>query len=211
MRIQSSSRCSVRCRFDSAFSSCCEPALLLLEPAGVVAFVRDAAAAIEFENPAGDVVEEVAIVRDGDDRARVILQEPFEPGHRLGVEVVGRFVEQQQVGRQQQQAAQRDAAAFAARQRRDVGISRRAAQRVHREVEARIEVPRVGRVDAVLQLRLLVEHLVHLLGRHLLAELHVDGVVAFEQRLDLGDAFLDVAAHVLRGIELRFLRQVADR
>ena len=43
---------------------------LLLEPAGVVAFVGNAVAAIELENPAGDVVEEVAIVRDRDDRAR---------------------------------------------------------------------------------------------------------------------------------------------
>ena len=35
---------------------------------------------------------------DGDDRARVLLEVALEPGHRLGVEVVGRLVEQQQVG-----------------------------------------------------------------------------------------------------------------
>ena len=73
-------------------------------------------AAIELENPAGDVVEEVAIVGDGDDRARVVLEEALEPGDRFGVEMVGRLVEQQQVGRLQQQPAQRDAAALAARQ-----------------------------------------------------------------------------------------------
>ena len=43
---------------------------LLLEPRRVVALVRNAVAAVELENPAGDVVEEVAIVRDGDDGAR---------------------------------------------------------------------------------------------------------------------------------------------
>ena len=75
------------------------------------------AAAIELENPAGDVVEEVAIVRDGDDRAGIVLEEALEPGDRFGVEMVGRLVEQQQVGRLQQQPAQRDAAALAARQR----------------------------------------------------------------------------------------------
>src|SRR5262249_30521769 len=37
-----------------------EALLLLLEPRGVVALVRDAAAAVELEDPAGDVVEEVA-------------------------------------------------------------------------------------------------------------------------------------------------------
>ena len=75
-------------------------------------------AAIELENPAGDVVEEVAIVRDRDDGARVVLEEPLEPRDRLGVEVVGRLVEQQQVGRLQQQPAERHAAPLAARQRR---------------------------------------------------------------------------------------------
>ena len=70
--------------------------------------------AVEFEDPAGHVVEEVAIVRDGDDRARVFLQEVLEPGDRLGIEMVGRLVEQQHVRLGQQQSAQRDPAAFAA-------------------------------------------------------------------------------------------------
>ena len=121
-------------------------------------------------------------MRDGDDRAGIVLEEALEPGHRLGVEVVGRLVEQQQVGRLQQQPAQRDAAALAAGERRDVGVGRRQAQRIHRHLEARIEIPRVRRLDLVLQPRLLVEDLVHLLRRHVLAELHVDGVVAIEQR-----------------------------
>ncbi len=58
----------------------------------------------------------------------VVLEEPLEPGHRLGVEVVGRLVEQEQVGSSQQQPAQRHAATFATRQvrhrrrrRREVG------------------------------------------------------------------------------------------
>ena len=82
-------------------------------------------AAIELENPAGDVVEEVAIVRHGDDGARIVLQEPLEPGDRFGVEVVGRLVEQQQVGRLQQQPAQRDAAPLAAGERGHVRVGRR--------------------------------------------------------------------------------------
>ena len=73
--------------------------LLLLEPRGVVALVGDAAAAVELEDPAGDVVEEVAIVGDRDDRALVLGQVALEPGDRLGVEVVRRLVEEQQVGR----------------------------------------------------------------------------------------------------------------
>ena len=174
-----------------------QPLLLLLEPRRVVAFPGNAAAAVELENPAGDVVEEIAIVRDGDDGAGVVLEEALEPGDRFGVEMVGRLVEQQQVGRLQQQAAQRDAAALAARQRRDVGIGGRQPQRVHRQLEPRVEIPGVGRVDLVLNSRLLVEDLVHLVGRQVLAELRVHLVVARQQRLDGGDALFDVAEDVL--------------
>ena len=94
-----------------------EARLLLLQPARVVALERDALAVVELEDPLGDVVEEVAVVGDRDDGAGVVLQEPFEPEHRLGVEVVGRLVEQQQVGACQQQTAQRDPALLATRQR----------------------------------------------------------------------------------------------
>ncbi len=72
--------------------------------------------AVELEDPLGHVVEEVPIVGDGDHGAGVLLQEPLEPGDRLGVEVVGRLVEQQQVGPREQQPAQRDPAPLAARQ-----------------------------------------------------------------------------------------------
>ena len=72
--------------------------LLGLQPARVVALVGDPPPAVELEDPAGDVVEEVAIVGDRDDRALVILKMALEPRHRLGVEVVGRLVQQQQVG-----------------------------------------------------------------------------------------------------------------
>ena len=82
-----------------------EPRLLLLEPARVVALVRDALAAVELEDPAGDVVEEVPVVRDGDDGARVVGEEALEPRDRLGVEMVRRLVEQQQIRRRQQQPA----------------------------------------------------------------------------------------------------------
>ena len=71
---------------------------------------------------AADVVEEVAVVGDGDDRAGVVGEEPFEPGHRLGVEVVGGLVEEQQVGAAQQEPAERDPALLAAGQCVDLGV-----------------------------------------------------------------------------------------
>ena len=84
----------------------------------VVALERDAPAAVELEDPAGDVVEEVAVVGHRDDGARVVREVALEPGDRLGVEMVRRLVEEQQVGRREQQPAERDAAPLAAGERR---------------------------------------------------------------------------------------------
>ena len=73
--------------------------LLLVEPRRVVPFPGNTRAAVELENPAGHIVEEIAIVRHGDDGARVVLEKALEPGDRFGVEVVGRLIEEQQIRR----------------------------------------------------------------------------------------------------------------
>jgi len=149
-------------------------------------------------------------VRHGDHRAGVLLQEALEPRDRLRIEMVGRLVEQQKIRRLQQQPAERNPAAFAARKLGDVGVRRRQAQRVHRVLEPRIEIPGVRRVDLVLQLALLVEDLVHLLRREILAELRVDLVVARQERLMDATPSIDVAEDVLRRVELRLLMEKPD-
>jgi hypothetical protein len=57
---------------------------------------------------------------------------------------------------------------------------------------------------------LFLEDLVHVLRRQLLAEPGVDLVVPREQCFDVGNPFLDVAAHVFRGVQARLLRQEPD-
>ena len=186
-----------------------EPRLLLLEPGGVVALERDAAAAVELEDPAGDVVEEVPVVRHGDDGSLVLGEEALEPAHRLGVEVVRRLVEQQQVGRGEEQPAERDPAALASGERRHVAVAVGQPQGVHRVVERRVERPAVAPVDLLLHLRLLGEQRVEVgVG---LGEARGDRLEAVEQVAQLAHAVLDVAAHVLRGIELRLLLEQPDR
>ncbi len=98
---------------------------------------------VELQDPLRDVVQEVAVVGDGDDRARVLGEEALQPLDRLGVEVVGRLVEQQQVGVLEQQPAQRHASLLAAGERGDVGVVGRAAERVHRDLDVALDVPRV--------------------------------------------------------------------
>ena len=139
---------------------------------------------------------------DGHDGALVLLEVALEPADGLGVEVVRRLVEQQQVGRAQQQPAERDAAALAAGELGYVGVGRGQTQRVHGGVELRVEVPGVGGVDALLDARELVGGLVGVVGGEL--------VEAVEQRTRLGDAVLDVAAHVLALVELGLLLEQAD-
>ena len=92
-----------------------EPLLLLHQPGRVIALVGNAPAAIELEDPARNVVEEVAIVGHDQDRAGIVAQMAFQPRHRLGVEMVGRLIQQQQLRLVEQQFAQRDAASLAAR------------------------------------------------------------------------------------------------
>ena len=57
--------------------------LLGVQPIGVVALVRDAAAAVEFKDPAGGVVKKVAIMGNGDDRSREIVEKTLQPGNTL--------------------------------------------------------------------------------------------------------------------------------
>ena len=72
------------------------------------------AALVDLDDPRGDDVEEVAVVRDEDHRAGKALQIVLQPADRFGVEMVRRLVEQQQVRLAGERAAERDPALFAA-------------------------------------------------------------------------------------------------
>ncbi len=175
---------------------------LLFQPRGIIPLVGNAAPALQLQDPGGDVIQEIAVVRDAEDGALVLDQVLLQPGDGLGIQVVGRFVEQQHVGRFQEQLAQGHPAAFPAREGRDIGVVGRAAQRFHRHIDLAIEIPEVLGVDLVLQLR-------HLLGR-LVRVVHRQLVVAVELRLLRCHAQHHVAAHVEAFIQRRLLRQVAD-
>ena len=179
-----------------------ETLLLLRQPRGVIAFIGNAPAAVEFEYPSRDVVEEIAVMGDDQDRARILPQMAFQPQHRFGVEMVGRLVQQQQVGLVEQQPAQRDPAALAAGEFFDLGVIGWAAQRVHRLVDLAVEIPQARGLDLVLQFGHLLGGLVGIVDRQL--------VVAIEDRLLLGDAQHDVLAHRPGGVELRLLFEVAN-
>ena len=84
------------------------------------------------------------------------------------------------------------------------------AQGVHGDLDRAVQIPAVGGLDGVLHPRLLLEQLLHLVAVHRLAEAGIDLVEARQQPAHLAHAFLDVAAHVLGGVEPRLLGQIAD-
>ena len=179
--------------------------LLLLQPAGVVALPGDALAPVQLQDPARHVVQEVAVVGDGDDGAGVVLQVLLQPGHGLGIQVVGGFVQQQDVGLLQEQTAERHAPAFTAGQHTHLGVGVGAAQGVHGLLQAGVQVPAVVGVDLLLQLALLGQQCVHVgVG---IGELIADGVIGLHPAHLLGGAFFHGLADGLLRIQGRLLLQ----
>ena len=109
---------------------------------------------------------------DHQDGAGIFLEMVFKPLDTFGIEVVGRLIEQQNVGLCDQQAGEGNAAFFTAGQAFHAAIGWRAAQGLHRDFELVVERPAVHRVNRCLKLCHLVAQcfkvcvrLCHLCGR----------------------------------------------
>jgi hypothetical protein len=80
--------------------------LPLLGPHLLEARVRGAvarqASLLQVQGDAGDGIEQFPVVADHHQRAGVALQPPLQPNHGVQIQVVGGFVEQQQVARAHQ-------------------------------------------------------------------------------------------------------------
>ena len=113
--------------------------------------------AVDLANPFCHVVEEIAVVRDGKDRALVAFEELLEPQDGFGIQVVSGLVEQQQVRRLEEQAAQRHAATLAAGEHLHGHVGIGALQCIHGLGKLAVKIPTIRRIDFVLQLA----HLVH--------------------------------------------------
>ena len=147
----------------------------------------------------------------GDDQHRtlIVAQRVFQPGDALGIEVVGRLVEQQQFGLFQQQLAQRHTAALTTGKGGHIGIRRRAAQRIEGDLDGAVQFPAIAGINALLQLGLLGEEGVHLLLAHLIHEGFADGVEAGEVGLHLAESLFHILAHGLVGVEMGLLAEIA--
>ena len=69
---------------------------------------------VDLDDAVTALIQKIAVMRDGHDRARIGLQVIAQPAHCVQVQVVGRLVEQQDIGLLQDDARQVDAGFFAA-------------------------------------------------------------------------------------------------
>ena len=123
-------------------------AALFFQIVVVIAEVFLHAVRAHLDNAVGHAVDEVAVVRDGEDGAVEILQSTLQHFAAVHVQMVGRLVEKEEVVALEHQFAQRNAALFAAGEHGDLLVNVVAGeeeQRQHRahavEVEAGEGVP----------------------------------------------------------------------
>ena len=146
-----------------------------------------------------------------DDRTRVFRQMPLQPGHALGVKVVGGLVEQEDVGTLEQHSAERHPPALAAGEGADVGLAWGQPHGVHGNLDPAVEVPAPSGLDGILHVGLFLEQLVHLVGIRPLAQPRVDLIKPVEVVPHCGHGLFDVAANVPAWVERRLLGHIADR
>ena len=163
--------------------------------------------AIKFEDPFGGIVKKIAVVCNRDHGPGEPLEELLDPFNALGIEVVGRLVEQQHVGPGQQEAAKGNPSFLASRQGSDRSLPGRQAQGIGRDLELMLGIRTAGRKHRLV-LCLLLRQLVEIgVG------LGISCVDLFELALGLhhfAHALLDRLTDCQTGIELRLLRQVTD-
>ena len=151
----------------------------------------------DLDDARGDGLEKISVVCDEHHSAGKASQKILEPPGGFGVEMVGRLVEEQQIGLRGKGAAERDAAFLASRKWSDHGIERRRVESPGEAFDAGLEVPAVGVLDffeAFLEF-----------GITPLA-----GLVAAHPLHEIGGSILNILENCGLGIEFEFLREIAD-
>ena len=147
---------------------------------------------------------------DGHHGAFVFLQVTLEPRHTFSIQMVGRFVQQQQVRRAKKQARKCDTTTLTARQIGHRRIRGWAAQRFTRNFDLSVQIPCIRSVNLILQFSLFCQQVVHFIVGHFFHETRGHFIKAVDHGLKAPKPFHDVFTNRLAVIQLRFLRQIAD-
>ena len=159
---------------------------------------------VEFDDAVGDVIQKAPVVGDEQQRAAKLGEQAFEPVDRGKIEVVGRLVEQQQLGVGDECAAQRDAFFEAAGEGFDPNV-RVEVEALQGFFDAAVQAPAVGGFELggqALEIGvggfIAVGHRVR------------GGVVGREQSLRRADAFGDGFKDGVAGLEGGLLRDISE-
>ena len=115
--------------------------------------------------------------------------------------MVGRLIEQKNVGFCRSNRHKSHSAPFSAGQNLHRGVRRRAAQRIHGHLQPRIEVPRVLMIELLLHFALALEQLIHFVVGHLFGKLGVDLFKLFQQIDSFLHGLFDDFAHGSRVVD----------
>ena len=167
------------------------------EVVAVVAGVGVELAAVDLDDAGGDAVEEVAVVGDEEDGTGEVAEVIFEPDDGFGIEVVGGFVEQEDVWLGDEGAGEGDAAFFATGEGVDEAVGGGGAEAAHEGVDAGVEVPAVEQLDLVEEFGFLVAF-------------DGAGFVAVDEDEEVCSAGADVSEDGGLFVEGEFLGEVAE-
>ena len=137
-----------------------------------------------------------------------VVQEAFQPRDGFGVQVVSRFVEQQHVWFFQQQAAQRDAAAFTTGEILNFSVPVRQTQGVSGTLKLHVQVMTVVRLNDLFKLALLCGQLIEVSVRFGVLGVHF--IQTFQRVNHFGNRFFHGFTNGMFRVQFWFLRQVTD-
>ena len=86
----------------------------------------------------------------GNHRTLILLQMLFEPVYALGIQMVGRLVEQQHIGFLQQQSAEGHTSALSSREIGNGQMASGASECIHGALQFRVHIPCVGSINDIL-------------------------------------------------------------
>ena len=151
---------------------------------------------------------------NGNNSAFVLVEVLLQPVDTLGIEVVGRLVEQQHVGFLKKQTAQCHTAALTTRKVIDKFVGSRTAQCSHCTLQFAVKVPSIGCVYNILQLALTCKKFIHLvlilviLGK---TELKIDFLILGKSVHCSLHTLFHTLHHSLSILQMGFLGKIANR
>src|SRR6476660_920472 len=116
---------------------------------GVVALVAGELAARQLDDPRRHPIEKIAIVCDEQTGAGIMREKVLQPFDRAGVEMVGRFVENQKIGAREKRPAKPDPAFFPAGKSAHDTIGFRRVQIRDERLDSMFQIPTVSLTNSL--------------------------------------------------------------